>query len=70
MHLTIGSGNGRQLNQLEVCIARRDRRWPRTQLLKIYIGLGNRALRPVRGQSVVLLEPRCSLEFGELQACE
>jgi hypothetical protein len=28
------------------------------------------ALRPVEGRSVVLLEPRCSREFGELQAFE
>jgi hypothetical protein len=27
----VGSENGRQLNQLEVCIACRDRRWPSTQ---------------------------------------
>jgi hypothetical protein len=28
---TVGFGNGRQLNLLEVYVARRDRRWPSTQ---------------------------------------
>jgi hypothetical protein len=40
----VGSGNGRQLNLLEVYIAHRDQMWPSTQWLKIYTGSANRAL--------------------------
>jgi hypothetical protein len=60
----VSFGNGRQLNLLEVYVARRDRRWLSTQWLKIYTGSDNLALHLVNGRSDVLLEPGARESLG------
>jgi hypothetical protein len=66
----VGSGNDRQLNLLEVRIARRDQMWLSTRWLKIYTGSDKMPYVKSGISRLYCLRSGARESLGELQAFE